>query len=313
MRFVVCGEALIDLVPLTAEETFRTIWAALSGGGPMNTAVGLARLGETVEFCGRFSSDPFGSQLRSHLESNQVGLTLATVSADPTSLAVVSLDDEQRASYAFHFEQTANFGWRPGELPDLDRADWLHVASLATVVQPGAEVVRRWADQHAGPMSFDLNVRPTVIPDPEDYWHRIEPWLDLLGRHGGMVKASDEDIAILAAASGEPDADDPVTVMARWQDSFGFATGVVTLGADGAWARETDRPGEPVRIPGRHVRVIDTVGAGDTFMAGFLAALAGGADLASAVWHGVGAAAYVCTRQGPQPPTKAELDAFLHG
>lgn len=311
MRFVVCGEALIDLVPVAVEDTFRSTWAALSAGGPMNTAVGLARLGETVEFCGRLSTDPFGDQLRSHLKGAGVGLALATVSEDPTSLAVVSLDEEQRATYTFHFENTANFGWRAGDLPGLDRTDWLHVASLATVVGTGAAVLRTWADRHAGPMSFDINVRPTVIADPDEYWNRVEPWLALLGRHGGVVKASDEDITILAATSGEQDSDDPMAVMARWQDRFGFATGVVTLGPDGAWARDADRPDDPARVPGRAVRVVDTVGAGDTFMAASLAALAGGAGLEPAVWHGVAAAAYVCTRQGPQPPTRAQLGAFL--
>lgn len=279
----------------------------------MNTAIGLARLGATVEFCGRLSTDPFGAQLRSHLEGNGVGLALATMSDEPTSLAVVSLDEEQRASYTFHIERTANFGWRPGELPDLARTDWLHIASLATVIQPGAAVLRRWVDRHGGPMSFDINVRPTVIADPVDYWNRVEPWLALLGSHGGVVKASDEDITVLAAASGESNPDDPVTVMSQWQDRFGFATGVVTVGSDGAWARDADGPGDPVRVAGRTVRVVDTVGAGDTFMAGFLAAFTSGARLRLAVRDGVAAAAYVCTRPGPQPPTRAELDAFLDG
>lgn len=187
-------------------------------------------------------------QLRSHLQGNGVGLALATLSAEPTSLAVVSLDAEQRASYTFHFERTANFGWRSEELPGLEHTDWLHVASLTTVVQPGGAVVRAWADRHIGPLSFDINVRPTVITEPDDYWHRVKPWLEMLGRHGGIVKASDEDVAILAAAPGEPDPDDPLAVMARWQDRFGFATGVVTLGPDGAWAEAT-RPVIPFALP----------------------------------------------------------------
>lgn len=278
----------------------------------MNTAIGLARLGETVEFCGRLSADRFGEQLRSHLTTNGVGLALATVSEDPTSLAVVSLDDQHRASYAFHFDRTANFGWQAGELPGLDPADWLHVGSLATVVKPGAEVVRRWTDRHSGPMSFDINVRPTVIGDPRDYWRRVEPWLALIGAHQGVVKASDEDIAALSSVSGIPEGGDPLATMARWQDRYGFQVAVVTLGPDGAWARQAGRSGEPLRIAGRRVNVVDTVGAGDTFMAGFLAAFGGGAaSLEEAVRQGVTAAAYVCTRQGPQPPTRAQLGAML--
>lgn len=279
----------------------------------MNTAVGLARLGEAVEFCGRLSTDRFGEQLRAHLVGNGVGLALATVCGDPTSLAVVSLDEQRRASYTFHFDGTANFGWQAAELPELEPTCWLHVASLAAVIEPGAGIVREWANRHAGPMSFDINVRPTAIADPENYWRRVEPWLALLGRQGGVVKASDEDITVLAAASGETDGHDPTIVMSRWQDRFGFATAVVTLGPDSAWARRADRPGDPVRISGRRVDVIDTVGAGDTFMAGFLAAHGQGGSVEKAVRHGVAAAAYVCAREGPQPPGRAELDASLDG
>ena len=310
---MVCGEALIDLSPVAAESTFRSTWAALSAGGPMNTAVGLARVEQSVEFCGRFSTDRFGEQLRAHLRRAGVGLGLATVCDDPTSLAVVSLDDRQQATYAFHFDRTSNFGWRAEELPRLEEADWLHVGSIATVVDPGAEAVRRWVGDHAGPLSFDINVRPSVITDPADYWRRVEPWLALLGRHQGVVKASDEDIAALATAFDTGAGDDPTGVMLQWQERYGFAVGVVTLGREGAWACSADRPAEPVRVAGRPVQVVDTVGAGDTFMAGFLAARAEGAGLEAAVGQGVAAAAYVCTRQGPQPPSRAELNAFLSG
>lgn len=309
-----CGEALIDLVPLAGpagaeSDTFRSVWAALSAGGPMNTAVGLARLGEPVQFAGRLSDDRFGRQLRTHLAANAVGLDLTTVTTDATSLAVVSLDELQNASYAFHFDKTANFGWRAEELPTLPAGAWLHVASLSTVVAPGAAVLLEWAEHHAGPVSIDINVRPSVIADPHDYWVRVEPWLELVGQHGGVVKASDDDVAFLAAASGMSGT--ATRVMAQWWERFGFALGVVTLGPEGAYA--IDERGAESFVPGRVVEVVDTVGAGDTFMAGFLAEYAHTRDLSAAMAQGVRAAAYVCTRQGPQPPTRVELEAFGRG
>lgn len=308
---MVCGEALIDLVaaeagPPEAGQTFRSAWSALSAGGPMNTAIGLARLGETVDFVGRLSTDQFGQQLQAHLGGNAVSLDRATVCDDPTSLAVVSLDADGKATYAFHFAGTANFGWRGEELPAIGATDWLHVASLALVVPPGAEVLLEWAARHSGPLSLDINVRPSVIADPGEYWARVEPWLELAGRNGGVVKASDEDVDFLAAASGERG--DAIATMAAWRRRFGFVAAVVTLGAEGAWA--TGETGE-VAVPGRAVSVVDTVGAGDTFMAGFLAEYARSGDLGGAVGTGVGAAAYVCTRQGPQPPSRSELADFL--
>ncbi|WP_432558224.1 PfkB family carbohydrate kinase [Granulicoccus sp. GXG6511] len=309
MEFVVCGEALIDLVPEESVDTFRSTWGALSAGGPMNTAVGLARLGEAVQFAGRLSDDQFGRQLRAHLRANGVGLDRAVWTSDPTSLAVVSLDEDQKATYAFHFEGTANFGWRREELAALSHDQWLHIASLSTVVQPGAAVLLDWAGQHAGPVSLDINVRPSVLPEPTAYWAAVEPWLDLVGGCRGIVKASDDDIDFLATASGAEGS--ARQVMSRWCERFGFSAGVVTLGPEGAFA--VDERGAETTVPGRAVKVVDTVGAGDTFMAAFLAEFVQTGRLETALIHGVSAGAYVCGRQGPQPPNRTELAAFING
>lgn len=312
MTFVVCGEALIDLAACgSAESTFRSTWEALSAGGPMNTAVALARLGERVEFCGRLSTDRFGQQLRDHLQANAVGLAHAVVCDQPTSLAVVSLDADQKASYAFHFHNTANFGWTPQELPTLADGDWLHVASLVTIVEPAASVLRDWTARHTGPVSLDINVRPTVIADPERYWQVIEPWLATVGAAGGVLKASDDDVAFLARGAGVEG--DPMEVLAQWAATSGASLAVLTRGADGAEAvRVVDGTQvERCHRPGRVVELVDTVGAGDTFMAGFLSAYAQTPDLAAALDRGIAASAIVCGRQGPNPPTMSEVGALI--
>lgn len=302
-RFVVCGEALIDLVQDSQDSTFRSTWSALSAGGPMNTAIGLARLGEPAQFCGRLSTDRFGVQLREHLQASDVGLSYAALSDDPTSLAIVSLDEQSRASYAFHFTGTANFGWQRDELPLLADDEWLHIASLALVVSPSSEVLAAWAAKHPGPMSLDLNVRPSVIADPVAYWRAIAPWLEILGARGGVLKASDEDVEFLAQGSG--DTGEPIEVLGRWADAAGCSLAVITLGPDGAMAR--DEHGQVFAAPGHQVEVVDTVGAGDTFMAGFLSAYGADQDVAAALTHGVAAAAIVCTHRGAQPPTRDEV------
>src|SRR5215210_5087349 len=194
-RFVVCGEALIDLVqPETASrDSFSSTWLALSAGGPMNSAVALGKLGADTHFLGRLSRDAFGRQLRQHILEANVQLDLVTESSQATSIAVVSLNENGVASYTFHFANTANFGWQPDDLPVLAKGDWLHIASLATVVSPGAEVLLDWAGSLRCGISFDINVRPTVITQPDAYWERVKPWLRVVGRRAGIVKASDED------------------------------------------------------------------------------------------------------------------------
>ena len=305
-RIVVCGEALIDLVPSApAGDTRASAWRALSAGGPMNTAIGLARLGAPVEFLGRLGDDAFAGQLRAHLGASGVGTALAVDAAEPTSLAVVSLNADGKASYTFHFAGTANFGWRPEELPALGADDWLHIASLVTVVGPGDAALLDWVRAGGGGLSLDVNVRPTVLPDLTAYWRRVEPWLVAVGERGGLVKGSDEDFALLAGASGLPG--EPEELVAALRERYGASWAVVTCGADGAVGAGPDGV---VRVPSPPVSLVDTIGAGDTFMAGLLDGLVvGELPLADALRRGARAAALVCEREGADPPTRAELDA----
>lgn len=305
-RVVVCGEALIDLVPAEASgDTRASGWRALSAGGPMNTAIGLARLGASVEFLGRLGNDAFADQLRGHLAANDVGSALAVDAAEPTSLAVVSLDEAGKASYTFHFAGTANFGWRADELPRLAAEDWLHVASLVTVVGPGDAELLAWARSGASRLSLDVNVRPTVIPDMAAYWAAVEPWLVVVGERGGLVKGSDEDFDHLAAHSGLPA--DPAELVVALRERYGVGWAVVTRGPDGAVAAGPDGV---VSVASPPVRLVDTIGAGDTFMAGLLDGLVvRGLPLPDALARGAQAAAIVCEREGADPPTAAELAA----
>jgi fructokinase len=309
-RFVVCGETLIDLVRSNepARGNQSSTWLALSAGGPMNSAVALGKLGADSHFLGRLSSDAFGKQLRGHILEAGVHLDLATESSQATSIAVVSLDPHGVASYTFHFAETANFGWQPDDLPDLEETDWLHIASLACVVSPGAEVLLEWAGRTKAGISYDINVRPTVITDPGMYWERVKPWLRVVGRRGGIVKASDEDIEFLAKA-GAP-SDDPIELASNWVDKYGLGQAVITVGPGGGVA--IGPGGKQTRVPGFPTVVADTIGAGDTFMAGFLDGFVNrGLDVESSLTRGAAAASIVVSRQGAQPPTAVETDALV--
>ena len=318
-RFVVCGEALIDLVqPDTASrDSFSSTWLALSAGGPMNSAVALGKLGADTHFLGRLSRDAFGRQLRQHILEANVQLDLATESSQATSIAVVSLDEKGVASYTFHFNDTANFGWQIDDLPELNVDDWLHIASLSCVVSPGAEVLLDWMRGVKSGASYDINVRPTVITDPDVYWTKVQPWLRVIGRRQGIVKASDEDIKFLAKAEaggaaqrGGESGSDPVELAGRWVEDYGLGLVVITLGPGGGAAVEPG--GNITRVPGFPTKVVDTVGAGDTFMAGFLDGYVKlQLGLAGSLERGAAAASIVCSRRGPQPPTSAEVDNLI--
>jgi fructokinase len=314
-RFVVCGETLIDLVQsdTAGSNSFSSTWLALSAGGPMNTAVALGKLGCDTHFLGRISRDAFGRQLRQHILEANVKLDLATESSQATSIAVVSLDEHGVASYTFHFNDTANFGWQIDDLPELKSDDWLHIASLSCVVSPGAEVLLDWMRNVKAGISYDINVRPSVITDPDVYWTKVQPWLRAVGRRQGVVKASDEDIKFLAksATSGSAQSgSDPVALAGLWVEQYGLGLAVITLGPGGGVAVEP--AGNITRVPGFPTKLVDTVGAGDTFMAGFLDGRVHlRLGLEGSLERGAAAASIVCSRRGAQPPTSAEVDDLI--
>lgn len=270
----------------------------------MNTAVALTRLDEDVEFLGRLGGDAFGAQIEGYLYANSVGLNLAVRAEDPTSLAVVSLDDDGKAQYTFHFDGTSNFGWQPQEFPTLKDDDWLHFGSIAAVVGKGVEPMLNFIRSTEATVSYDINVRPTVLPDRAAYFSIVADLMSAVGAGGGIVKASDDDINWLV------DDEDPLSYAEAWVVEHELSMFILTLGADGAVAIKPD--GRQIRIPGHRVDLVDTVGAGDTFMAGFLSAYCvDPMDVEAALNRGAAAAALVCGRKGANPPTTTELETFL--
>jgi fructokinase len=306
---VVCGEALIDLVPAGSAAT----WRAANGGGPANTAVALARLGSRVALACRLSGDAFGRQLREYLLSSGVDLGLAIDAPEPTTLAVVALDERGAADYQFYVNGTADWQWSPGELPsDLPAGTHgLHIGSLASVLSPGAAVLRDWMAGHRdrAVVTYDVNVRPALVPDRDAYRGEVTRWLDV----AHFVKASNDDLGWLYPGR------EPVEVARAWLDEHDLSLVLVTLGADGAVA--VPRGEAIVPASGRTVDVVDTVGAGDTFTAAFLHRLEavgelragpiGRQALTDALRFAVAAAALACTRKGAQPPSLAEVEELL--
>lgn len=307
----VLGEALIDLV---ADETER--YAARPGGSPLNVAVGLARLDLPTEMLARLADDAFGRRLRAHAEGNGVGTTSCIHARQPTTLAVVSLDAQGRAEYDFYVEGTADWQWTGAELAELPTGTTvLHTGSLASWTAPGAESITEMLTRErangARLLSYDPNVRPRLLGSPAHGRALIER--DVALAH--LVKASDEDLAYLYP---ELSADD---VIDDWL-ALGPAMVVVTHGGNGS--RAGTRGGERVLRPPIAVEVIDTIGAGDAFMAGVLASLyenglATPAALAVVTADEVArtlddatlVAALTCERHGADPPTAAERAAAL--
>ncbi len=299
MSIWVCGEVLIDLIPDGSGERIPHV-----GGGPANTAKALARLGHDVYFIDGISSDQYGQMSRQELLDDDVKLDLALNSDKPTCLAIVSLNENGGASYEFEIDGTATFDFSASWLPDPSRykPSVLHIGTLVTVIQPGADVLYDWAMRVAefAPIVFDPNVRSVVMNDRDKYLAAVERWVAI----SSVVKVSDDDMAWLYPGQQYGD------VAKRWITD-GAALVVVTRGADGLVGFTSDGS---VEVPGVKVDVADTVGAGDTVGAivvesmiekGILN-LTG--DTLKAVLHRAAVAAGItCSRKGAQPPYKHEL------
>ena len=299
MSIWVCGEVLIDLIP--GADGVRVPHV---GGGPANTAKALARLGHDVHFIDGISTDEYGVAARKELLDDEVKLDLALTSDKPTCLAIVSLDANGGASYEFKIDGTATFDFNLNWLPDPSRykPNVLHIGTLVTVIQPGADVLYDWAMQVAefAPIVFDPNIRPSVMGDHDLYEAAVEKWAAL----SSVIKVSDDDMAWLYPGQNYAD------VANRWIND-GAALVVVTRGSQGIIGFTADGS---VEVDGAKITVADTVGAGDTVGAIIVEAmieqgiLALTGDVLKATLHRAAVAAGItCSRKGAQPPYKHEL------
>jgi len=304
---LISGEALIDLIPDAGKENQ---YDAVLGGSPYNVAIGLARLGGKASFVSRISADANGEALAAALLRDGVDLSLVARDPRPTTLAFVMRGTAQTGSrYSFYLDATSFDGVWPFPPIWPAGARHLHVGSIAALdARHGANVVEALAraKPHAS-VSFDPNIRPLVTPDRDAV-------LGLAERQAGLatlVKASEEDLEWLYPGRGVED------TLAAWA-ALGPKFVVATLGEKGSIAYLGR---ERLEIAPVKVDVVDTVGAGDSFMSSLLFTMdrdgALGAGTPAPTREKLGgwlnfaarASAITCSRRGSDPPTLADMEA----
>jgi fructokinase len=319
MIFVI-GEALIDLIQSRIDPSK---FEAVVGGANANVALALARRGEPQHFLGRISGDAFGKLITDRLTSNGVDLSLSIAASEPTTLAIASIGDGGVASYSFYTQGTADWAWHQQELPPaqvlLERgAVAVQYGCLAMAIGPGNAVIEAWLRElHRGgklTLSHDLNIRSALGLDRAAELSRVLR----LNQYSHIIKASDADIEWLYDLPPSANLDQ---VALQWASAGQLV--VVTRGGQGA---SLYFAGERIDVTAPRVEVVDTVGAGDTYMANLLAELRARNALGSnplqrfanlssdqlfaAAERAAAAAALVCSRAGCEPPTSIELSAL---
>lgn len=305
-KLLCVGEALIDVVNQGGATTEHV------GGSLLNVTCGLARLGHDSTIAAWFGRDERGDRLRAWAESAGAGLAAGTDGAERTPVAYAEVDAQGRASYTFDLE------WQLPVLPEEGVYQHLHTGSIAATLEPGGsrvvEAVRR--HREAGTVSYDPNIRPALMPSPEAVRERIEELIGL----SDVVKASDEDLEWLYG-------EEPLETTVRRLKAMGPAMVVVTRGPWGAVAALAGDE-DSLHLDQVNVTVSDTVGAGDSFMAGLISGLVdaellgsreAAARLASATWadvqpalhRAVGTSAITVSRHGAYAPDLAEVTELL--
>lgn len=303
-----CGEALVDMLPEVLADG-RAAFSPHPGGSVFNTAIALGRLGMDVGLVTGLSSDFFGDLLREALAESGVDARYAVVSDQPTTLAFVRLDAGQ-ARYRFYDEQSAGRMLEVSDMPALpESASALFFGGISLACEPAADAYAALAERSEGRVIMvDPNIRPGFIENDVRYRDRLRRLFAV----ADVVKVSDEDLAWL-----EPGAESMAGQVAGLRRQ-GAGLVLVTRGGEGVEAWLPD--GGQLHVPVVPVEVVDTVGAGDTFNAGFLACLASNACLTrgflaapdaevltEAIAWGARVAGLTVQRAGANPPWREEL------
>ncbi len=293
----VAGEALIDLLPGDGDSLIPHV-----GGAPFNVARLVARLGQPATFLGGLSDDPYGRWLAEELNAAGVALAVRDLRSAATPVAIAQLDATGSAQYRFYFEATAGAALAASDIPGdlLARSRALALGGLGIVYEPVRSTLLELVAVAPAELTIvlDPNCRPSAIGDLDAYRATIRT---LLARTD-LLKLSAEDAAFLMPGSTVRDA--AVALLAQGP--------AVVLVTDGPHAVLVVTPDEIHSVPVTPGPVVDTVGAGDAFLAGILAWLAAHpeldvraldvASLVPAVTAAVQVAGAVCSMAGATLP-----------
>ena len=243
------GEALIDVVRRADGDH------AHAGGSPMNVAVGASRLGVSAALSTRYGQDDFGTLIDEHTAGSNVHVTRNSRGADRTSSATATIGSDGAASYVFDID----WDWTD-DIDFVPKA--VHTGSIGAVLAPGGENVRATIERlrPTSLVTYDPNSRPALMGERADAVRIVEGYVRL----ADIIKASDEDLEWLYP-------DRTPTETARAWALMGPAFVVVTAGGSGATVVTSDDSVSEHIAP--KVTVADTIGAGDSFMAGLIASL----------------------------------------
>lgn len=294
---LVLGESLIDIVRKEDAPGVEVV-----GGSPANVALGLGRLGTVPRLLTALGNDARGRRIAELLEQSGVRIDPESWSLQHTATAAALIDARGVAQYEFDIE------WHVPAPIQLGSARVVHLGSIAAFLSPGADTLTAFIDELQGQaiVTFDPNIRPALVESHASALARVEH----LASRSNVVKLSDEDASWLWPAASSDEVLDHLL-------QCGATLVALTLGGAGAAAATRDHR---VQLAAPTVPVVDTVGAGDTFMAALIHHLVTQPDLLHstseselirAVHFATIAASITVQRAGADLPTAKDVHAAL--
>jgi fructokinase len=313
-KLIAIGEYLIDFTA-TKPGMIKSVssFDMNPGGAPANVAVCVKRLGRDARVITKLGSDPFGDFLIDILKKE--GIDTSSILRDSkhhTPLAFVSLTDDGERDFVFLRKDSSDLFLSPQDIDDslFETNDIFHFGSVDLVDAPVRNAHRRaieYANSKNMLISFDPNLRFPLWPSVDDLIQTVNEFIPF----AHILKVSEEELPLIER---EPDEQKAVTKLFKGNVSLI----IVTRGSKGSAI--FSKQGS-IEVPGIKVKVLDTTGAGDSFIRAFLYLLLEHgktietinddfADYATYLSFANRVASKVCTRKGaiPAMPYHSELD-----
>ena len=306
---ICCGESLIDMISV-ANAGNESVYAGLTGGAIFNTSIALGRLDVPVGLISGVSTDLFGEKIKKDLTESNVNIKLLIRNEKPTTLAFVDVKNGQ-ANYTFYDENSAGNSIHYSDFPNIPKiANTLCFGGISLCTEPAASAYEKLFIQEIKNkvLFLDPNIRSTFISDEISYRKRLNKMIS----SSDILKVSDEDLDWIVTSGSS------INEKIEKLHNLGAKLIIVTKGAEGVAAYVKNK--KVINLPAQKVNVIDTVGAGDTFNAGFLAKLSNlkllsksnvknlsSKHILMALEYGIKAASITVSRKGANPPLLSEI------
>jgi fructokinase len=266
-QIVSIGELLIDFLPSEKGKSLRNIqtFHKMPGGAPANVCVQAAKLGLPATFIGQVGDDGFGNFLIETLKSFNVNVDYVFKSSiSKTALAFVTLTESGERDFIFYRNPSADQLLNVSQIEHIEINDSIfHFCSLSLDNYPLKDALHLLLmkhKKHKNLISFDPNLRLSLFENHHDYHEVIKTYIT----YSDLLKVSDDELYFITQKNDEQEAID-------FLFSLGIKYLVITRGKDGVTYIDTHRT---LNHSAYQVNVMDTTGAGDSWIGTFLSRIA---------------------------------------